>query len=395
MQYIIIGSGIAGATAAETIKKEQPDAQVLIITNEVDLVYNKVVLPNYLKGRTERERLFVKKREEIEDKGIKVLSGLNVIHIDTQIQSVTLENGDNHSYDKLLIATGGRPKELSIAGGDLPHVFKFHTLVQTEALIAQAQKSSVVAVTGGGFISLELVDALHHRGIETHLFLRKKGYWSDTMDPEQSERITQHLQAQGIHIHTEEPIQEITENSVIANNKTYDVDFVAYGIGLDFNIDFILNTGIQKQLGIVVNEYLQTSDSNIYAAGDVAEYYHPQLGRHVMTANWNHALLQGKVAALNMVGQQTVFDDITYYTMNVRGLFVATLGETDPQYADAIVVRKDAERYVKILVHESNIIGASFVGGIQDLMPIRKMIEEKVVVDAGVKDRLANSAIAL
>jgi nitrite reductase (NADH) large subunit len=139
---------------------------------------------------------------------------------------------------------------------------------------------------------------------------------------------------------------------------------------LDHYIEFLEGSNIKTNQGVIVNKNLESSMPGIYAAGDVAEYGH-------VLGNWDNAKRQGQVVGLNMAGVPTEFNDVPYYSMSVGGLLVATLGNTDVKSADKIEVRKDDKKYVKILMKDSKVIGAIFVGGIEMVMPLKKLITEK------------------
>lgn len=376
-KYLIIGGGIAGSTAAETIREHDKEGEITLISGEKELVYNRIVLPNYLKGRIEREKLFIKTPESLVAKNITVKAGVWVKSVDTAKHIVVLDNGETLAFDKLLIATGGRPKKWNVAGADKAGVFHFQTLEDSDAILEYSQNAKSAAVVGGGFISLELIDAFAFRKIETHLFLRRNYYWPDLMDEEQGMRLVRKIESMGVIVHTNQTVSEVLGSDKVSGIKTeqgleVSADLVAYGIGLDHYIEFLQSSGVATNQGVIVNKYLESSVPGIYAAGDVAEY-----GRVLGT--WDNAKAQGKVAGLNMAGIATEFNDIPYYSMSVGGLLVATLGNTDVSSADRIEVRKDDKKYVKILMKDDKVIGAIFVGGVEMVMSLKKIIKDNLV----------------
>ena len=382
-KYIIIGGGIAGSTAAETIREHDKEGEITLISGEAELVYNRIVLPNYLKGRIDREKLFIKTPESLAAKNINIKAGVWVKSIDTINHAVILDNGETLAFDKLLIATGGRPKQWNVPGADKPGVFHFQTLEDSDAILNYSQNIKSAAVVGGGFISLELVDAFVFRKIETHLFLRRGFYWPDLMDEEQGLRLVAKLESMGVIVHTNQSVIEVLGDDKVSGLKTEQglevgADLVGYGIGLDYYTEFLSGSSIKTNQGVVVNKHLETSVLGIYAAGDVAEYGRAYAPQAAMVGNWDNAKRQGQVAGLNMAGIATEFNDVTYYSMSVGGLLVATLGNTDVPSADRIEVRKDDKKYVKILMKDNKVIGAIFVGGVEMVMPLKKLIVEKI-----------------
>ena len=377
MKYLIIGAGIAGSTAAETIREQDKEGEITIISGEAELVYNRIVLPNYLKGRINREKLFFKTPASLVAKNIIVKAGVWVKSVDAANHAVILDNGESLLFDKLLIATGGRPKKWNVPGADKQGVFHFQTLEDSDAILEYAKNAKSAVVEGGGFISLELIDAFIFRKLETHLFLRRNYYWPDLMDEEQSMRLVHKIESMGVVVHPNQIVSEVLGDSKATGVKTeqgleVEADLVAYGIGLDHYIEFLSDSNIKTNQGVVVNKYLESSMPGVYAAGDVAE-----CGR--VLGNWDNAKAQGKVAGLNMAGLATEFNEITYYSMSVGGLLVATLGNTDIKAADKIEVRKDENKYVKILMKNGKVIGAIFVGGVEDVMGLKKVIVDEIV----------------
>lgn len=394
-KYVIIGAGIAGATAAETIRERDKDGEITLISGEPELVYSRILLTNFFKGKIERQKLFLKTPESLSEKGIIVKPSVWVKSVDTVDKTAALDNGEMLSFDKLLIATGGQPKKWDIPGSDKKGVFHFQTLSDTEAMTQYAKTAKIAAVVGGGFISLDLIDIFLHNKIQVHLFLRGPYYWKELMDEEQSLRLVKKLESLGVIVHTNQTIVEIKGNESVQAVKTntgleVPVDMVGYGIGLERCIGFLAGSNIKTNQGVVVNEFLESSVSGIFAAGDVAEFFDITINKIHILGNWDNAERQGKIAALNMVGQKTPYQELTSYSMSVGGLIVATLGNTTVADSDEIIVRKNETDYIKILLAQNKIIGAGFVGGIKDLMMIKKMIIEKKELDNETKKRLGD-----
>lgn len=385
-KYIIIGAGIAGATAAITIREQDKEAEIFIISGESELVYNRILLANYLKGRITRDKLFIKSLETLAAENIIVKAKTWVKSVDPNKHEVILDNGEILGFDKLLIATGGHPKSWLVPGADKQGVFCLKTLADADEILKYTPTAKRAAVVGGGFISLDLLDVFINLKMETHLFLRGPYYWSQVMDQEQGARLANKISGQGVIIHPNTNVIEVFGNEKVSAVKTdtgleIAVDIIGYGIGIESYIQFLNNSNIKVNKGVVVNEYLESSVPDIFAAGDVAEFGE-------VAGNWDNAREQGRVAGLNMIGQKTVYQGLTSYVMSVGGLVVATLGNTNLSNSDEIIVRKNEIDYIKILLKENKIIGAVFVGGIKDLIMIKKMILDKTELSAEIKEKL-------
>lgn len=393
MKYIIIGAGIAGATAAETIRERDKEGEITLISGEPELVYYRVLLPSYVKGKIAREKLFVATAEQLAAKNIVVKSGVWAKAVDAQSRIVVLDNGETLSFDKLLIASGGRPRPWAVPGVDKAGVFHFQTIVDADAMLASLSAVNMAAIVGGGFIGLEFIEALTYRQIKTHLFLRGPYYWPEIMDEEQSERLVRKIEEMGVVVHRNETIAEVVGDDRVSAIKTesgteVEVDFIGYGIGLARNLEFLEGSGVKTNRGVVTNEYLESSASGIFAAGDVAEFYDITLGKTHLVGNWGNAKKQGRVAGLNMAGVKTAYNDVSFYSMSVGGLFLAILGNTAAAEADETIVRKDEANYVKIFLSQNRAIGAAFVGGAREVMGIKRLITEKVILDERKKELL-------
>ena len=374
-KYLIIGAGIAGSTAAETIRERDKEGEITLISGERELVYNRVVLPNYLKGRAPREKLFVKTPESLFAKNITVKFGVWAQSVAAGKRTVTLDSGEILSFDKLLIATGGRPKKWPVPGADKPGVFHFQTLADADAMIEYLPNVKRAAIVGGGFISLEFIDAFHYRRLETDLLLGGPYYWPQMMDEEQSLRLVRQIESLGVRVRSNQTVNAVLGRAAAGGVRTeqgleVEADLVGYGIGLDRYIEFLRGTDIKTNQGVVVNEYLESSVAGIYAAGDAAEQ-----GR--VTGNWDNALRQGKAAGMNMAGIKTPYQEVAFYSMSVSGLFLAMLGNTAAAEADEVKVLKDETEYVKILLSKGRVMGAVFVGGARHVMPLKRLMAEK------------------
>ena len=187
----------------------------------------------------------------------------------------------------------------------------------------------------------------------------------------------------GVIANTNQTITEIKGKESVQAVKTntgleIPVDMVGYGIGLERRLDFLTGANIKTNQGVVVNEYLESSVPGIYAAGDAAEFFDATINKTHVLGNWDNALGQGKIAGLNMAGEKAPYQELTSYSMSIGGLIVATVGNTTVSDSDEIIVRKNETGCIKILLSQNRVIGAAFVGGIRDLVGIKKLIVGKV-----------------
>jgi NAD(P)H-nitrite reductase large subunit len=374
MRHIIIGSGIAGTTAAEELRKLDATAEIVLIGEEHEVIYSRVLLPHYAKGIVPREKIFLKKETWYLDKDIEWLCGVRCEEIDTVNRHVVVSDGREIPYDKLLITVGAEIHTLPYEG---ENVCYFQTLGDTEHLIAKIASCSGRGIAyGGSFIACELIDLFVHRGMKTVAAFRGPWMFSRILDAESGALVTAHLKRVGVDVR---PGSETIE-SVCATSE----DIVAVGVGIAPELDWIRDAGIATNRGILANARLETNVADVYAAGDIAEFDDIVVGRRVMAGNWPSAQMQGRVAARNMAGTAEEFQNVSAYATNLAGLDIIAIGDTDRAASDSTIIvgSVDAGGVTQLFVRSGKLVGATLVGRNRD----RKAVTDGIRAGLPVED---------
>jgi NAD(P)H-nitrite reductase large subunit len=370
-RYVIIGNGAAGTTCAETLRKQDPNCRITLLTNEPHPLYNRVALPRYLKGVVREEKVFMRTREQHAERGIELLTEVTARRVDAEGRTVLLDDGRELPYDALLVASGGRPNRPQIPGGDSSLVFNFQTMDDTRAIIAEATSGKRAVVIGGSFISYELAEGFAMRGLHTTWMMRNRPFLRRTLDSQGGAIVEALAHEHGVEfVYGEEAAEILPKNGlagrVVTNaGRELDADVVGVGLGLTLNTECLEGTGVEVRRGIVTDERLRTRVPGIYAAGDVAEFYDVHIQGHNRMGTWDNALSHGKTAAVNMAGGDEVYHEVPTYTSTMFSSNIAVMGVTRESRPDLeSVTRADlpGREYKQLFFLGDRLVGAVTIG---------------------------------
>jgi len=391
VDYLIIGGGVAGVTAATEIRDNKPDASIAIISQEPVCFYSRVLLSNYLMGEIKREKLILRDEEWFGNQNIKLFLNESVTLLDAKSHKVMTSKNREIGYDKLLIATGVKPKILPVAGGDLPGVFYLwnmedadHILAEIENIKKLPREQQVIAVIGGGFICQSLVKIFTAHDLLVHLLMRGKYYWSKFISEAGGRLLDKRFEENNIIMHKEVQVREIVRQDDSAliikteSGEEINAAMVIVGVGTLANTDWLEGSGIELDNGIKVNERMETNLVDVYAAGDVVNFYDPFLEDHHRKGNWVNASRQGRVVGINMAGGNEKFNEVTSFTVNVFGLNFIFLGEYNRAMAEQVVVRSEKDTVREYYFKNDRLIGAALINCPQDRPLIEKAIKDKI-----------------
>lgn len=359
-KILIIGGVAAGATAAAKARRISPSAQITMLEAGPDISFANCGLPYYIGGDIKsRSKLILQSPESFKEQyNVDVYTHTLVSAIDREHKKVTAvdtRSGEHNTfeYSKLILAQGGRPVTPTLPGANLQHVFTLWTLEDMDKIsrhLTDKQPRHAVVV-GGGFIGLEMVEALVKRGLNVHV-VEMMPHVMGLMDAETAGFIEQELRAFGVHVHTNTGVNEITPRSVLLNDGTaLDADMVLLSIGVRPTLQLAIEAGLQlgESGGLLVNRYLQTSDPHIYAAGDMIEIEHRVNGKKVRIPLAGPANRQGRIAAENALGGQHAYKG-AIGTSVVR-VFDAVAGITGLSLKQALALGFDADA---VTVHKEH-----------------------------------------
>lgn len=383
--YLIIGGGIAGVTAAETIREINPGAAIGIVSDESSALYSRVLIPSYLKHRITRDQLFLRRAEDFIKKSIDFHFPQIVSAVDTRAKTVHLDQGAVFGYQKLLIASGGKIKPWG-SEEDQPLIYRMQTLEDTDRLHTMLPSIQRPLVIGSSFISLEFLEVFFLNRIAPTLMSRDDYFFMRMLDAKGGELMQANFDRHGIRFYFQDSIRElnIKEKKVFAvTERLFEIpcDAIGVGIGLDPNVEFLKNSGIDLgEKGIKADEFLRTSAADVFVAGDVAEYFDVIQGKHIITGNWTNAFLQGKRAGLNMAGITEPYRNVPAYSITNLGLQITALGDCGKD-AETVTRSGLAEnQYERFFLRDGVLAGAVLINRFQDKPHLARLIEKKVPV---------------
>ncbi len=402
-QYVIIGSGIAGLSAAEAIRQHEAAADITLIAEEAHGFYSRPGLAYYLRGDIPEKQLFNRSHDDLQALGLHWLKS-RAEKILPAAHQVLLANGQSVTYDRLLLATGSTTVSPDFPGGELSGVVKLDKLDDARHILKLSRRGRTAVVIGGGITALEIVEGLRERGVRVHYFLRGERYWSNVLDETESGIVTERLQAEGVIIHAHTHIkQALGKNGKLIGVETQsgeriNCQILAVAIGVRPRLELARSAELKIDRGVLVDEFMRTSAPDIFAAGDVAQAYDPRSGRAVLDVLWSTAIAQGRAAGANMAGvSQAYTKEVAFNVTQLAGLSTSIIGAVGSGHDDDLVTisRGDSEAWrllsdawvvaeredvnrVRVLVGEQSIVGAFVLGDQTWSRPLYQLIAAQV-----------------
>ena len=314
-KIVIIGGGAAGFAAAEMLRREHYQGSIAMLSSDDALPYDRPNLSkDYLAGSAPFDYVPLRQESFYLENNIETRLGQAVFDIDIRAHEVALTGGDKVPYDRLLLATGAEPIRLSIPGADQPHVRTLRSLADCQALIEYAKSARRVVVIGASFIGLEVTAALRARELEVHVVAPEKRPMERILGPQMGDFVRSLHEEHGVHFHLEETVTAIDGKRVkLKGGDTLDADLVVVGIGVRPRLELAEKAGLKTERGVVVDQYLQASEPDIYAAGDIARWPDPHCREDIRVEHWVVAERQGQAAALNMLGFGAPFTAVPFF----------------------------------------------------------------------------------
>jgi NAD(P)H-nitrite reductase large subunit len=391
-RYVIIGNGVAGTTCAQMLRKNDPTCVIHLITNEPYPLYNRVSLPRFLQGVLTEEKVMIRNREWHETQKIELLTETLVERIDAEERVAYTDKGHQLRYDALLVATGGWANKLYVPGADrVKHIYNFVTLDDTKEIIARALESKTAVASGGSFIAYEMAEGFNVRNLHVTWLIRGPRWLRYNLDEEGGALVDGIARKHNVDILYGEEIKEVIPANgvpsyvVTSSGKHIQSDVIGIGLGLTLNTKVLAGTGVETRGGVIVNEYLETNVPGIFAAGDVAEFYDPTLGRHHTMGTWDNAASHGRVAAVNMAGGHDPYVDVPTYTSPLFNTTIAFIGSPEANNEEltsisrSIIDDKGNPAYRKFFFKDDRVVGAIFIGGTKGRKTTGKLVKAGTV----------------
>ena len=341
--YVIAGASLAGAKAAETLRDEGFDGDIVLIGAEQERPYERPPLSKgYLLGSDSRDSVYVHAADWYAEHGVDLREGVTVTAIDRGARTLATSSGAQVSYDELLLATGASPRRLDFPGSDREEVLYLRTLGDSERLRSAFQPGTRVVVAGAGWIGLETTAAARTAECPVTVLEPQPGALHDQVGPEVGAVFADLHRAHGVEFRFGEKAVEFRPGMVITSGGAQiPADVLVVGIGAAPNEDLAVQAGLETGNGVLTDEALRTSDPDIFAAGDVANSFNPLLGRRVRVEHWANALNGGPAAARSMLGQPVRYDQVPYFYSDQYDLGMECAGLPSPGYYDQVLYRGD------------------------------------------------------
>ncbi len=382
--YLLIGGGLASSQAAKQLREKDPDGKITLVGEESHPPYDRPPLSKeFIRGQKSRDELFFDTEQALRAEQIDLILGVTAQRLDPSRKTVTLSNGEVIAFETALIATGGRPVRLKFPGSDLPGVHTLRTLDDSAAIANQAIPGRRAVMIGAGFIGMELAASLTQRGVTVTVIESTPHLWAHFADGALADFFQNYCAQKGVTFQTNETAVEIEGKDrpvslITRSGKKFPCDFVCIGVGIVPNTELAQQGGLQVENGIVVNEYLQSSHPDIYAAGDVANYPDPVFGKRRRVEHWGHAEYCGQLAGQNMAGARNPYDLLTYVWSDLFDLHLEFAGD-ESEHDEMILRGRFEERSFLVLYLKQKRLRAYFAvnTGSKEFPFLQRLIRQK------------------
>jgi NADPH-dependent 2,4-dienoyl-CoA reductase/sulfur reductase-like enzyme len=343
---VILGGGmVAGYAAKQLVDLALPKGELAILSADNAVPYERPPLSkSFLAGKDSEDAIKINPEGFYKEHGIELCLQCEVATVDVKRKRLILKNRDEFGFQKLILATGARPRTLNIPGSRLQNLFYLRTLNDSKNIRKTAEKAKHAIVVGGGFIGMEVAAVLAQKGIEVALVLQDDRVFKRLFSPEMSSFFESYYAARGVRLIksmsvTELRGNEVVDSAVLKDGESVQCDLVVAGIGVQPAIEVVTNSGLDVGDGILVNEFLQTSHPDVFAAGDSANYQDVLFGKRRRVEHWDNAVSQGQYCARSLMGERTPFKHVPYFFSDVFDLSYEYWG--DSSGADQIIHRGD------------------------------------------------------
>lgn len=402
--FLIIGGGLAGVSAAETLRGLLPRASITIVSGEVDPPHDRPPLSKeLLRGEKHRDDVLLHPIEFYQANRLNLTLGTPALSLDAEARSVLLADGETVRGQRLLLATGGRPKKLGVPGETMPGIYELRTLGEAERIRDATFGPTSVVVIGAGLLGLELAAALTVQGLEVTVLNMDDQLWPGVMPRDVARLVQADFEARGVHFRHLTRVSGFEGKDslelIMTNAGDLEARVAVVAAGIQLNVELAAAAGLAVEDGIVVDERLRTTAPGIYAAGDVASFPDPLAGgdgapvrRHV--EHWDNAIAQGKVAAANMAGTPMAYRRVPYFWSDFFDTTINVVGYLDG--ADELILRGTLEsrRFSLLYLRGGVLRGALMMNNARDRRAAAELVKRGTpVIDR--RDRLADPSVKL
>jgi 3-phenylpropionate/trans-cinnamate dioxygenase ferredoxin reductase subunit len=402
--HVIIGDGIAGSSAAETVREADPDADVTVITDEGEALYNRILIKEFAKGKLPAAPISIHDPDWYEERDIDLQLNTHVTTVDTDAHEVHTHAGETYAYDNLLVATGGTPTQLPVGNSDAEGIHHFWTFEDARAIKEGAEAADRGVVVGAGLLGIDLAAICGAQDVEADYLMRGECWWRYALSPDGAEIIHDALREKDVtpvfdsgvdHFETDDD-GHVTA-AVDPNGDRYEAQFVGAAIGLDFNTEFLQDTDLELDYGIVTDEHMRTNVEDVYAAGDITQFHDVLLGERAQNGAWGSAKEQGSIAGANMVADwdepAETFEWVSSYSITHFDFPFLSFGH--PTLGDDEAERKYSDtEWRRVAIKDGKVVGGVLIGDLAPQSKLKKLARDQIDV-SGQKELLLEETIDL
>ncbi len=375
MNFVIIGNGIAALSAAESIRKNDKESKITMISNEPYNTYFRIKLSHLLGHEYELEKLYVRPESWYKSNNIDIMLKCSVVSLDTDKKIIHLDSSDKIKYDRLIIATGSYSFIPPVKGREKNGVYAIRSLDDVNNLNKYIKDKKRGIVVGGGLLGLEAAWSLKQAGYDINVIEFFPRLLPKQSDEEGSKIIENIIENSGIKLMLGTEVEEITGDAVdgviLKDGRKVYADFVIFSAGIRPNVDVVKDSDIKINRGILVDDFMRTNVDDVFAAGDVAEYNGKIYGL------WTVAMAQGRNAGLNAAGLRTKYKEVLpSSTLKITGVDVFSSGDISGEKS-TLYSYKEENVYYKLFIKDNKLVGAILIGDISSSTKIKKAIDSE------------------
>lgn len=382
--HLIVGGGLAAASAADGIREEDPEGKILLLSDETEPPYHRPPLSKeYLQvPAANRGLLHVKPDGWYEERGVELALGARATRLDPERMEVETEDGRNFRGERILLATGGRPRRLPVPGADLDGVLTLRTVGDAERIQELAAEADRAVLVGAGFIGMELAASLSVLDVRATVVETEDRVWPRMLPPSLSTPIRAYLEERGVEFRLGSRVEEFRGSGRVAGarlegGEELPCGLAVVGVGIRPNQELAAEAGLETDDGVAVDERGETSAPGIFATGDVARFPDPVFGGRSRVEHWDHAKVHGRLCGRNMAGADEAYDHLSYFFSDVFDLSLNVYGH--PARAERVVARGSLEEgeCVAFGVADGRVQAAVLVNAREAMEPCRAIVRAR------------------
>ena len=381
--YVIIGDGIAGASAAETLREEAPDADITVLTDEGESLYNRILIKEYAKGKLPEAPISIHQEEWYEEHDVDLRLNTVVVDIDLDADAVHTHGGETIEYDSLLLAVGGTPQQLPVENADADGIHHFWTFQDARAIKESVETADNGVIVGAGLLGIDFAAICGAQDVSAKYLMRGDCWWRYALSSEGAEIMHEAMRERGVEPVFDSGVDhfEVDDDGHVAaavdpNGERYECDFAGVAIGLDFNTELVEDTPIETDDGIVVDEHMRTNVDNVFAAGDITRFHDVLLGERAQNGSWGSAKEQGTIAARNMIDYQSeTFEwvssySITHFDFPFLSFGHPTIGD------DSVEATTGEDEWRRVALKDGKVVGGVLIGDLSPQSAFKQLMRD-------------------